>query len=158
MDYGRLIRDAWQITWRHPFLWILGLFAGGAAGASFGSGGRGGGAAAPTAPPMDGRPIPGLDVSPEAVASWAVDHVGLLVALAGLLVLVGLVLLVVSLIAQGGLAGATADFASGRSSSLGRAWRTGLHLFWRYAGLWLLLLAAVILVGAIIAAFVALVV
>ena len=78
--------------------------------------------------------------------------------LAGLLVVVGLTLLVVSLIAQGGLAGATADFASGRSSSIGRAWRTGLHLFWRYAGLWLLLVATVALVGAVVAAFVALVV
>jgi hypothetical protein len=75
-----------------------------------------------------------------------------------LLVLVGLALLVVSLIAQGGLAGATTDFASGRSSSLGRAWRTGLHLFWRYAGLWLVWIATVALIGAAIAAFVALVV
>ena len=155
MKYGQLIRDAWQITWRHPFLWVLGLFAGGTAGASLGGRGGGGG---PSPSPADGRPIPGVDVGPDAVALWASDHSGLIVAVAGLLVVVGLVLLVVSLIAQGGLAGATADFASGRSSSLGRAWRTGLHLFWRYAGLWLLLIAAVALIGAVMAAFVALVV
>lgn len=154
MDYGRLIRDAWQITWRHPFLWVLGLFAGGAASASFGGGGNGD---ASTARP-DGAPIPGVALSGEAIALWISAHVGLIVAGAALLVLVGLALLVVSLIAQGGLAGATADFASGRSSSLGRAWRTGLHLFWRYVGLWLLLIAAAALVGAVIAAFVALVV
>src|SRR4051812_20569658 len=102
MDYGRLIRDAWQITWRHPFLWILGLFAGGAAGASFGGSGHGAGES--PAPPMDGRPIPGLDVSPAVVAIWAANHIGLLVVLAGLLVGIGLTLMVVSLIAQGGLA------------------------------------------------------
>jgi hypothetical protein len=158
MDYGRLIRDAWQITWRHPFLWVLGLFAGGTAGASFGSGGRGGGDGGPPASTFDGRALPGVDVSPDTIALWMADHVGLIVTLAAIFVLIGLGLLVVSLIAQGGLAGATADFASGRSSSLGRAWRTGLHLFWRYAGLWLLLVATVAVIGALIAAFVALVV
>jgi hypothetical protein len=156
MKYGQLIRDAWQITWRHPFLWVLGLFAGGTAGASIGGGGGDGGG--PSASSTEGRPIPGVAVGPDAIARWASDHTGLLVAVAGLLVVVGLALLVVSLIAQGGLAGATADVASGRTSSLGRAWRTGLHLFWRYAGLWLLLIAAVALVGAVIAASVALVV
>jgi len=155
MKYGQLIRDAWQITWQHPFLWVLGLFAGGTASMSL-SGRGGGGGPAPS--PVDGRPIPGVDVGPDAIALWAADHAGLLVAVAALVVLVGLALLVVSLIAQGGLAGATADFARGRSSSLGRAWRTGLHLFWRYAGLWLLLVVAVALISVVIAAFVALVV
>jgi hypothetical protein len=155
MKYGQLIRDAWQMTWRHPFLWVLGLFAGGTAGASLGGRGGGGG---PPASSVAGRPIPGTDIDPDAIARWASDHVGLIVSLAALVVLIGLALLVISLIAQGGLAGATADFASGRSSSLGRAWRTGLHLFWRYAGLWLLLVVAVALIGAVIAAFVALVV
>lgn len=151
MNYGQLIRDAWQITWRHPFLWILGLFAGGSAGASFGGGGRGGGS---TVPDSDGRAVPGLETAPEAIALWAADHVGLILSMAALLVLIGLTLLVVSLIAQGGLTGATADYASGRSSSFGRAVRTGLHLFWRYAGLWLLLIATVAGIGALVAAFV----
>ena len=32
MDYAAVIRDAWRLTWRNRFLWILGLFAGGAVG------------------------------------------------------------------------------------------------------------------------------
>lgn len=155
MDYGRLIRDAWRITWRHPFLWVLGLFAGGTAGVSFSGGGRGNGGPPPSV--VDGRPMPGPDIHPEPIARWATEHVALIVGVAALLVLIGLALLVVSLIAQGGLAGATADVASGRPSSLARAWRTGLHLFWRYAGLWLLLIGVVAIVGASVAAFVALV-
>ncbi|MGE3272704.1 MAG: hypothetical protein AB7P40_28455 [Chloroflexota bacterium] len=157
MEYGRLIRDAWQMTWRHPFLWLLGLFAGGTAGASFNGGGRGGGGAPPGA---DGRmmpemPFPGMHVGPESIGLWASEHLWLILGVVALLVVVGLALLVLSLIAQGGLTGATVDFASGRSSSLGRAWRTGLHLFWRYAGLWLLLVATVALIAALVAAFVA---
>lgn len=155
MNYGQLIRDAWQITWRHPFLWILGLFAGGSAGASFGGGGRGGG---PSMSHADGRAVTGLEAAPDAIALWAAGHVGLILGMAALLGLTVLALLVVSLIAQGGLTGATAEYARGRSSSFGRAWRTGLHLFWRYAGLWLLLIATVVGVGALVAAFVTLVV
>jgi hypothetical protein len=158
MNYGQLIRDAWRITWRHPFLWVLGLFAGGTASASFGSGGRGGGYGGPPPSTIGDRPLPGLDMGFDSVALWMADHVGLIVALAAILALIGLVWLVVSLISQGGLAGATADFASGHPSSLGRAWRIGLHLFWRYAGLWLLLIVAVTLIGAVIAAAVALIV
>lgn len=156
MDYGRLIRDAWLMTWRHPFLWVLGLFAGGTAGASFGGGGGDGGGG-PSAV-ADGRPLPGFDGGPEAIALWASDHVGLILGAVALLIVVGLVLFVLSLIAQGGLTGATADYATGHSSSFRRAVRTGLHLFWRYAGLWLLLVVTVMVIAALVAAFVALVI
>jgi hypothetical protein len=161
MEYGRLIREAWQITWRHPFLWVLGLFAGGTAGASLGGGGSGD--AEPALNGWQGEPgafsvpIPGVDRTMPDLGSWAANHVGLIAAIVALTVLAGLVLLVISLIAQGGLAGATADLASGRSSSLRDALRTGAHLFWRYAGLWLLLATTVAIIGAVIAAFVALV-
>jgi hypothetical protein len=153
MDYGRLLREAWRITWRHPFLWVLGLFAGGTAGISLGGGGGG-----PSDPGRGRIPPAGVDIGPEHMVQWATAHGGLIAAVVGLVALIALALLIVSLIAQGGLAGATADFASGRSSSLGRAWRTGRHLFWRYAGLWLLLALAVAVFGALVAGFVALVI
>jgi hypothetical protein len=155
MNYGDLIRDAWRITWRHPFLWVLGLLAGGTVSTSFGGGGDGRGVPTTTG---DGGPIPGGAMGLEPLTRWAGDHLALLAGAAVVLVIAGLVLLVLSLIAQGGLAGATADFASGRTSSFGRAWQTGLHLFWRYVGLWLLLVATVIVIAVMVAGFVALVI
>src|SRR5215207_2747802 len=160
MEYGRIIRDAWRITWRHPFLWVLGLFAGGAAGSAFklqNSSGNGGGAPWGDAPGGIGSFGPGLDARAADVFRWAAEHAWLIAGAVGLVLLIGLVLLAISLVAQGGLAGATADFAAGRESTPVRAWRTGLHLFWRYAGLWLLLVATVMLVAALVASFVALV-
>src|SRR5688572_6857677 len=160
MDYGRLIREAWQITWRHPSLWILGLFAGGTFGASLGGGT---GDADPAfrgwrgAPPEAYPPVPRGDFTVPDLGAWAADHVGLIVAGIASVLLLGLALMVVSIIAQGGLTGATADLADGRPSSLRGAMRTGAHLFWRFAGLWLLLAVAVAIVGALIAAFMALV-
>ena len=47
-----------------------------------------------------------------------------------------------------GMAKATADIAAGHGSSLGQAWRAGLHFCWRYVGLWLALLAVVLLAAA----------
>ena len=148
MDYGRLIREAWRITWRHPFLWVLGLVAGGTASLSMTSGSS----------PGSGRDVsPGPEAGPESLVPWALDHSGLIAGLVALVALLAMTLLVVSLIAQGGLAAATADLANGQSSSLRRAWRTGLHLFWRYVRLWLLLALAVALIAALVASFVALV-
>ena len=61
MEYGKLIRDAWNITWRYRFLWVLGLLAGGSAGLP----GLNGGAAElalvgapPLDKPMSARQIP----------------------------------------------------------------------------------------------------
>lgn len=43
MDYGRMIRQAWGITWHYRFLWLLGVLAGGAVGMpGFGGGGSNG--------------------------------------------------------------------------------------------------------------------
>src|SRR6185437_7267129 len=114
------------------------------AGISIGGGGGG-----PSGPARGRMPPMGIDVGPEHMVQWATAHGGLIAAVIGVVALIALTLLIVSLIAQGSLAGATAAFATGRSSSLGRAWRTGLHLFWRYAGLWLLLALAVAAIGAL---------
>ena len=42
MDFGAIIKRAWQITWRYKALWVLGVFAGVSGCQSGGSGGGGG--------------------------------------------------------------------------------------------------------------------
>jgi len=153
MDYGALIRQAWAITWRYRFLWLLGVLAGGAVGLPSFNGGGGGGWR------TDQRDIeqvsPTLAAFGQQVATWAELHVGLLIGLAILGLGLLLVLLVLSFIAQGGMAQATADLGTGHTSSLGRAWSAGVHLFWRFVGLWLLLIAAGIVIAAVVGAIVA---
>lgn len=80
---------------------------------------------------------------------------GLVVAAALLLVLLALATVAAWFVAQGGVVQATSDLAAGRATSAARAWRAGLHLAWRYVGLWLLLAAAGIVVAAAVAAPVA---
>jgi hypothetical protein len=153
MNYGILIRQAWTITWRYRFLWLLGVLAGGAVGLpTFNSGGGSGWRA-------DQREIeqinPSLAAGGREFATWAAANAALLIALAALGLGLMLVLLVLSFIAQGGMAQATADLATGHASSLRRAWSAGTHLFWRYVGLWLLLAATAIVIAAVVTAVVA---
>jgi hypothetical protein len=139
---------------------VLGFFAGGAVAAP-GLGGGGQDRLQWQAQGEDLEPfVPGITRLGQDIGSWAAANVGLIVALVALAVVFGLAMMVVSLIAQGGMSGATVDLASGRGSSPGRAWGTGLRLFWRYAGLWLLLFVlaatAVVVVAVAVAALVAL--
>lgn len=140
MNYSQLIREAWAVTWRHRYLWILGLFAGGAVGAGGGSQTR-----------WERNRGDVERWSPRAAefaataADWLEGNWVPLVIGAGIIMLAFLAL---SFIAQGGMAKATADIATGRGSSLGQAWRSGLHFCWRYVGLGLALFGIVLLVAA----------
>jgi hypothetical protein len=147
MDYGALIREAWATTWRHRFLWVLGLFAGGAVGVA-GGGGNGQGVRWQTSPQELARVAPATARAAQEVERWAGANAGLVATAAGAALALVLALVVVSLIAQGGMAEATVNLATGRPSSLALAWRAGRRLFWRYAGLALLLVGAVLAAAA----------
>ena len=149
--YGEVIRRAWQLTWRHRALWVLGLLAGGVTAPSFGGrmspGDWSGGAV----------PVPGSDVAFDQVLRFLRENGGLIAAIGIAIALIALVVIVLSIIAQGGMARATSDLAQGRAVSLGEAWRAGLHLFWRYLGLWLMLALVAFAVAIMVAALVGIV-
>ena len=180
MDYGTLIRQAWMTTWRNRFMWVLALFAGG----TVGIGGRNWFGWRGTAPRLDRLGDGGAlgDIGPlrawrngetwrlpeafdrtqgvvretiQSIVAWSLSHVGLIAAGAALMVMLVLGLVVLALIARGGMAEATVDLANGRSSSLGRAWRAGTRLAWRYAELWLLLAGIALAIAAVVAGTVA---
>jgi hypothetical protein len=148
MNYSQLIRDAWTATWRYRFLWILGLFAGGAAGA--GSSGQGQWRVDRS---NVGQWSPKVVDAADTAANWLAANWVFIAIGAGI---VALACLVVSFIAEGGMATATADIAAGRPTSLRQAWRAGLHLFWRYVGLTLALIAVALMGAAIVGALLAL--
>ena len=138
MDYGALVSRAWRLTWRHRFLWVLGLFAASTTGSCSGSPG---GVQWQTDAQEVERTLPELGRALGEVGRWFADNLALVVSLAVFAALLGLAFFVVSLIAQGAMARATEDVARNRPTSLHQAWQAGLRFFWRYLGLWLLLLA-----------------
>jgi hypothetical protein len=153
MNYGQLIRDAWAITWRSRFLWVLGLLAGGAVGmpALRGSGANW----RPSRGELDNLQ-PGLGRLAGDVEAWVLANLGLVIGAAVVVVLLGVAVLALSFVAQGGLSRATADLAEGRPTSFGRAWSAGRRLFWRYVGLAALLALATLAVAAVIGGVVSL--
>jgi hypothetical protein len=142
MDYGRIIKDAWNLTWRFRFLWLLGFFVGGGGASGFGanSGYRYQSGGTPQMPPGTNRAF-------ESFVAWVQANAGLLIALAIVLLLIMLIFAVVSFIAQGGLTRASADLYRGIPVSSAEAWRYGLRFAWRYVGLFFLQ----VLIGIVIA-------
>ncbi len=145
MEYTKLIGQAWTLTWRYRFLWLLGILAGGAVGIpSLSTSGQG-----------TSSQSGAMAQAPQAIEQWTSANATLLVFLAILGVALIVALVILSFIAQGGMAQATADLAEGHPSSLRRAWSAGRHLFWRYVGLWCVLIAGAVVLAAVIAALVA---
>jgi hypothetical protein len=153
MDYSRLIQDAGEMAWRHRFLWVLGLFAGGSGACGGGFGGnfnipRGfDGSDSDTA---SNETANLRDVSGD-IGGWLAGHFTLLLVIAAIALAVLAVFLLTAIIAQGGIAWATAELARGRPAGFRSSVRAGVRLAPRFFGLWLLLggvaLGAWLLVG-----------
>jgi len=148
MDYSRLISDAWRVTWRYKYLWILGLFAT-----------QGGGCGGMANLNTGSFRLPGSVGDPVGMISdvqqWVQSHWLLIGAfLVGLFVL-GFVLFVISVIATAGLIAGVDDAAAGRPEArLGTAWRRGVACFWRLFGMWVLVGLTVLVVMAVLIAIV----
>ncbi|MHB0870153.1 MAG: DUF7544 domain-containing protein [Chloroflexota bacterium] len=154
MDYGSLIRRAWTLTWRHRSLWVLGLFAASTVGSCSPTGGGGGSGAQWRGRPEDlGRISPDAEEALRFGGRWVSANLDVVLIVAVVAALLGLALAVVSLVAQGGMARATAEVALDRPITLGAAWRVGARLFWRYLALWLLVIGLFIAIGLVLALF-----
>ncbi|MBI4032663.1 hypothetical protein HY374_03090 [Candidatus Berkelbacteria bacterium] len=154
MNYGALINRAWQLAVKHRFLWVLGIFGGGAS----------------SMPAVDPSPLIDLmenEGNTGTLASWlslpwetvhaqtgqvsAADAAfgsGLIVFM--LFLVLGLIYL--SITFRGGLIAAARELDRGSGISFGEAWRAGRHAFWRLLGLGVLMLALVLLVTVVFAA------
>jgi hypothetical protein len=151
MQYSRLVRDAWALTWRHRFLWIFAIF-GGANGGSCGGGFNG----SDFSGDLGDAGLPGgddLEQVGRQIGDWVVANIGLIVAVAAVLALLVIALAVVSFIARGALIASTARLALGEPTTTSQGWALGRRFAWRYVRLTILLL----LVGLVIALFLILV-
>ena len=146
MEFGQIIKKAWDITWRYRYLWILGLFAGvtgpGGGGGSTGSGtgnrnfGTGSGSGS--------SPFSASDM--ERFLSSAQHWLPIVVAVIVVWILIGFVIWLLSLAAQGGLIWAVNEIEEGRKPALRDAWSVGFRYMWKVLGLGLLLALPVLVI------------
>ncbi len=125
--YLDILKRAWQITWRYKALWVLGLFAGTASGGGGGGGNTGydfGGGTGSGSDPFSG-------ISDARIGLWIEQNVLLIAILAGALVVFGILMMVLSVAAQGGLVWGANEAGEGRAPRLGASWSAGFSRWGR---------------------------
>ena len=174
MDFGALLRRAWDIIWDHKWLVLLGvIIAIGSGSGAPGSGFPGNGGSGyqfsngdfswdqgdPAAPDFDFRDFEqNLDRDFEDIFPYLGIGLAILIPLICLGVLIGVAFWAAALIARGGLIAAVDQIDGGGSSSFGDAWRAGWAKGWRLIGAGLIPaipgLVAAIVVIALVAGFI----
>ncbi|MDQ6919907.1 MAG: hypothetical protein M3Z98_11170, partial [Candidatus Dormibacteraeota bacterium] len=139
LDLGRILGRTFSITWRHKWLWLLGVVGGGSFGfrANFPGGGGGRG-----------------NTSSAQVQHFLNDWAWLIILVVAVLLLVVLVTFILSCIAIPAATWAALALDAGEPATLGSAWRQGVRRFWVYVRLALLKLAIGLAVGIVAGALV----
>jgi hypothetical protein len=153
MDYGWVLKRAWEITWKFKGLWVLGILASCSSG---GGGGGGGGGSSGSGYQMGGGSDPRFLQFQRWIESIPVETWITIAIIAGLIILVlGLVFLVLGVIGQGGLIAGFNQVEDKGSVTLAEAFRLGTANFWRLVGVRIIFwLAGVVIAVALVATLV----
>jgi len=156
MDYGWVLKRAWEITWKFKGLWVLGILASCSSG---GGGGGGGGGSSGSSYQFSGESDPRIVQFQRWIESIPSETWIAIAVIAGIAIfVVGLVALALGVIGQGGLIAGFNQAENNGTVTLGEAFRIGKANFWRLVGVrivfWLggvLLALAIVAVVAMIA-------
>jgi len=159
MDFGAVLKKAWDITWKNKGLWILGILAGCSAS---GRGNNGQAASGFRGYDFGGGELPGgrlpegqFQGPPELERFFSRIDEGTWIAVAlvilGVILVLALVSLVLGVIGQGGLIAAFARADDGQAVALGEAFNLGMQNFWKLLGIRVVIWAAGLIVGITVA-------
>jgi hypothetical protein len=149
MDYGGVLKRAWEITWKFKGLWVLGILASCSSG---GGGGGGGGGSSGSSYQFGSGSDPRFLQFQRWIESIRPETWITIAIIAGLVILVlGLAFLALGVIGQGGLIAGFNQVEDSGSVTLAEAFRLGTANFWKLLGVrivfWLAgVLAAIVLV------------
>ncbi|HZQ48684.1 MAG TPA: hypothetical protein VFB69_00050 [Candidatus Dormibacteraeota bacterium] len=144
MNYRNLVRRPFDIVARRPYLWLLGLLAGGATSYSSWSGN--------SYRSSGNNDKIYSNVSFATLQTFWNNNWEWIVWLAAIALVVSVVLFILGCIATGGIIRAAVAHDEGREYGLGTAWRAGYSTGWRIAGLRLTTLVLAITPAIFIAA------
>ena len=150
MDYGWVLKRAWEITWKFKGLWVLGILASCSSG---GGGGGHGGSSSGTGYQLNGESDPRFLQFQHWMQSIPEETWILIAVVAGTVILVlALISLVLGILGQAGLIAGHNQVETNGTVTLGEAWRIGTANFWRLLGVRAIFWLAGLLVGILIAA------
>ncbi|MCB0044474.1 MAG: hypothetical protein KDD92_03495 [Caldilineaceae bacterium] len=133
MDYGKLFSRSFELLRARPFLIGLGIIA-----ALSGGGGSSGNSSSVDLSSTGGNvTTPGADVSfPVGDMSWFGGiAIGLIIAIACLILVLMIVFVVLSMVASGALVAGVDDIEEGRTTGFKAAWSQAWQKVWRLAGI-----------------------
>lgn len=145
MDLGEVLTKAWKIVWKFKILWIFGIFAGCGTnrGVSFngGSGFQTGGVpgSTPNLPP-------GLEDNMLRLMNFF-ENPAVIAGFIGLVCVFIFIAVFFSIMGRVGLIKGAVDADAGAEHlGFGELWKSGLHYFWRFLGLSLIIGSPILLV------------
>lgn len=127
MDYLGILRKAFNITWRHKYLWVLGFLV------ALASAGGNSSNINNTFNNNSGNSAGGN------LGSFASQYLVVFIMIGVILFLVGVAIWILGIIAGAGLVAGVDDIEKERATSLRHAFGAGAHFFWRNLGLSILL-------------------
>ena len=136
IDYWDVLKKAFQITFRHKFLWVFGLFLGvSSGGANFGS--------------FNTSNFSGINTSSTNIQSDAqsifTDYLWIFILVGIVVFLIMSVVVVLSFISQGALIGGVDKIATNKKVGFKDSFKIGVHHFWRILGISILIGIAALL-------------
>lgn len=140
MDISAIFKRAWEITWKHKGLWVLGILANCSGGGSQGSSN----VSRMGEFQFDGSEFPRFDRWVHSVPeeTWIAIAIGAVC----LVFLLALVFWVLAVIGNGGLIAAFQMAETGETVTLGSAFQKGMRFFWKLLAVQLILGLAALLV------------
>lgn len=150
MDYSEVLGRTWQITWRHKWLWLLGILAGCGSGGGGGGGGNffQGEAPGQRGPSTGPGPFRDLERFIERIPEETL--IAIIVAIVCLALVLSLIALVLRVLGRGSLIVAFNRADAEEAISLGEVFRAGASFFWRLLGLEVLVFLALVALLAVI--------
>ena len=153
MDYGQLMKRAWNIIWEHKFLILLGVLV--ALGSANGGDGNAGKAASSFG---DGNAAVQLPSDFEFSLRGIMESISIPkyaaitgIIIAGVLLIVGLAVWVLSLVSRGGLIDGVNALEAGQPSSFGEAFQAGWQKVWTLLGIGIIPAIPALLLGVVTA-------
>jgi len=132
VDYFGILKRAYEITIKHRYLWIFGILAGGL-GTSWNF-------SLPNSSSYSGNMEKFFTSQNQLqMENFWLNYWGVIVAVLGIFFLLGILWLVISVIAQGGLLGSVTGIAKGEKNDFRLGFHFGLKKFWRTLSVGLLI-------------------
>jgi hypothetical protein len=144
MDYGGILKRAWNVTWKYKILWLFGLFAGGFGGSG---GGNSSGLSSRTGTTSTTSPFNAQTL--QQLQTRIVPYVGLIILVAAVLVIIGIVFWIIA--ARGGLVHLVSEAEERRGVRASDGWGRGFHFWGRVFGVEFLLGLPALVIGGITA-------